>query len=114
MVIMRPQPVLSDEVVAPPAGDGNYGHEDRHRTPCFELSRRFSTQYMDIETGSSLDDTCYAAVCRSEKKDLTSLKNDSIEARLHRSVVFRTWTRLLMAGLVASTLSFTLGQGLVL
>ena len=69
---------------------------------------------MDIETGSSLDDTCYAAERRSRKKGLTSIKDDSIEARLHRSVVFRTWTILAMAGLAGSTLSLTLGTGLVL
>lgn len=68
---------------------------------------------MDIETGSSLDDTCYAAERRSGK-GLTSIKDDSIEARLHRSVVFRTWTILAMAGLAGGTLSFTLGKGLVL
>lgn len=69
---------------------------------------------MYIETGSSLNDTCYVAVCRSKKKGLTSIKNDSIEARLRRSVLFRIWTRLMMAGLVGSTLYFTLNRGLVL
>lgn len=114
MVITRPQPVLSDEDVASPAGDGNYGHGYRHRTPYFELSRKFSTQRMDIETGSSLDNTCYTAKCRSEKKSLTSIKDDSIEAQLHRSVVFRTWTILVMAGLVGVTIYFTAYKGLVL
>lgn len=69
---------------------------------------------MDIETGSSLDNTCYAAERCSENKGLTSIKDDSIEARLHRSVVFRIWTILAMAGLAGGTLSLTLGEGLVL
>lgn len=114
MVVACPRPVLPDEDGKSPADDGNGAHEDRHRTSHLEPSRRSSTQRMDVETGSSPDDTCHATECRSEKKRLAGIKDDSIEVRLHRSVIFRAWTVLVIMGITASTSALIFSEGIVL